>query len=292
MSKRRWAIIRLVLGITQIVGATISLVLFIRTGVSKLSIGACVVTTFFAIMSRLLFSTVWKRDDLEKFVAECFGTFILVLAGTGAIILNDVSGGGFSNLGIGLAFGLAVMIMVLALGDISGAHINPAVTLGFWIARRLPSRYALPYILSQCAGAIAASLVLRMLFVYHPTLGATLPSGPAYQSLVLEIIMTCLLMYVILKVSAGAEETGIRAAATIGAVVGLEAFFGGPISGASMNPARSLAPALVTGHLGSLWIYLIAPVVGAYLAVIGCRCMQGDGCCTKREVQTIAWRKS
>ncbi|MGE5444072.1 MAG: MIP/aquaporin family protein [Ignavibacteriales bacterium] len=170
--------------------------------------------------------------------------------------------------------------------------MNPAITLGFWIARRLPSRYVLPYILSQCAGAITASLALRLLFVDHPTLGATFPSGPAYQSLVLEIIMTCLLMYVILKVSTEAEETGIKAAASIGAVVGLEAFFGGPISGASMNPARSLAPALVSGHFGSLWIYFVAPVIGVYLAVMGCRCVQEHGCCTKREIQTIVWRKS
>jgi aquaporin Z len=290
--ERRWVMIRLVLGVAQIVGATISLVLLIRTGVSKLSIEACVVTTFFTIMSRLLFSTAWKRDDLEKFVPEFSGTFVLVLVGTGAIILNDVTGGGLSNLGIGLAFGSAVMAMVLALGDISGAHINPAVTLGFWIAHRLPSRYVLPYILSQCAGALAASLTLRLLFVDHPTLGATLPSGSAYQSLMLEIIMTCLLMYVILKVSTGAEETGIKAAVAIGAVVVLETFFGWPVSGASMNPARSLAPALVTGRFDYLWIYFLAPVVGAYLAVIGCRCVQGDGCCTKRELQTIVWRKS
>jgi aquaporin NIP len=290
--ERWWAIIRLALGIIQIIGAIISFVLLLRTGVSKLSIGACVVTTFFTLMSRLVFSTAWKRDDLEKFVAEFCGTFTLVLAGTGAIILNDVTGGSFSNLGIGLAFGLTVMAMVLALGDISGAHINPAVTLGFWIARRLPGRYVLPYLLTQCAGAIAASLILRLLFVGHPTLGSTLPSGPAYQSLVLEIIMTCLLMYFILRVSTGAEETGIMAAVTIGGVVGLEVFFGGPISGASMNPSRSLAPALVTGHLGSLCIYLSAPVIGAYLAVVGCRCVQGDECCTKQEVQTIVWRKS
>ncbi len=233
-----------------------------------------------------------KRNNLEKFVAEFCGTFILVLAGTGAIIFNDVIVGSFSNLGIGLTFGLTVMVMVYVLGDISGAHINPAITLSFWIAHRLPSRYVLPYILSQCAGAIAASLVLRQLFVEHPTLGATLPSGPAYQSLVLEIIMTCFLMFVILKVSTGAKETGIMASAAIGGVVGLEAFFAGPISGASMNPARSLAPALVTGHLGSLWIYLLAPIVGAYLAVMGCRCVQGSGCCTKNGSMNLAWRKN
>jgi aquaporin Z len=233
-----------------------------------------------------------KRNNLEKVVAEFCGTCILVLAGTGAIIFNDVTGGSFSNLGIGFTFGLTVMVMVFTFGDVSGAHINPAVTLGFWIARRLPGSYVLSYILSQCVGAIAASLILRLLFVDHPNLGATLPSGPAYQSLVLEIIMTFLLMYVILKVSTGAEETGIKAAATIGAVVGLEAFFGGPISGASMNPACSLAPALVTGHIGSLWIYLLAPIVGACLAVITCRCVQGSGCCTKNESMNLTWRKN
>jgi len=224
-----------------------------------------------------------KRDDLDKFIAEFFGTFILVLAGTGAIIFNDLIGGSFSNVGIALTFGLAVMTMVYAFGNISGAHINPAVTLAFWFAHRLPGRYVVPYILSQCIGAVTASVMLHLL-VEHPTLGATLPSGPAYQSLVLEMIMTFLLMFVILRVSTGAKEEGIIAAPAIGAVVGLGALFAGPISGASMNPARSFAPALVASHFDSLWIYLLAPTVGTCLAVIACRCVRGAGVAQKMEV--------
>lgn len=216
---------------------------------------------------------------MKSYLAEAFGTFALVFAGTGAIVINDVSGGTVSHVGIALTFGLIVMVMIYALGDISGAHINPAVTLGFWIAHRLSSRRVLPYIFSQCAGAVAASLIMRALFAGHPTLGATLPSGPAFQSFVLEVILTYFLMFVILSVSTGAKEKGIIAGAAIGAVVGLEALFAGPISGASMNPARSLAPAVVAGRLESLWIYLLAPAAGACLAVVGCRCVQEPGCC-------------
>ncbi len=216
---------------------------------------------------------------MKSYLAEAFGTFALVFAGTGAIVINDLSEGTVSHVGIALTFGLIVMVMIYALGDISGAHINPAVTLGFWAAHRLPSRHVMPYILSQCAGAVAASLIMRALFGRHATLGATLPSGPVLQSFMLEVILTFFLMFVILCVSTGAKEKGAMAGAVVGAVVGLEALFAGPISGASMNPARSLGPALVTGHLDSLWIYLLAPVIGAYLAVLGCRCVQEPGCC-------------
>lgn len=221
---------------------------------------------------------------ISKFVAEFVGTFGLVFAGTGAIVINDVSGGVVSHVGIALTFGLIVMTMIYALGDVSGAHINPAVTLGFWIARRLSGRDVLPYIFSQCAGAVAASLVLRLLFLKHPNLGTTLPSGPAAQSFVLEVILTFFLMFVILSVSTGAKEKGIIAGAAIGAVVGLEALFAGPISGASMNPARSLAPALVSGRIDSLWVYLLAPIVGACLGVVTCRCVQKSGCCAARQM--------
>jgi len=221
---------------------------------------------------------------ISKLTAEFIGTFGLVFAGTGAIIINDVSGGVVSHVGIALTFGLIVMTMIYALGEVSGAHINPAVTLGFWIARRLSGRDVLPYILSQCAGAVAASLVLRLLFLKHPNLGTTLPSGSALQSFVLEVIMTFFLMFVILSVSTGAKEKGIMAGAAIGAVVGLEALFAGPISGASMNPARSLAPALVTGRSDNLWVYLLAPIIGACLGVVICRCVHKSGCCAAQQV--------
>ena len=217
---------------------------------------------------------------MKKLLAEVLGTFTLVFAGTGAIIINDVSAGVVSHVGVALTFGLVVMAMIYALGDVSGAHLNPAVTMGFYIARRLDSALVLPYILSQCSGALLASLLLRMLFPAHPTLGATLPAGPPMQSFVLETVLTCILMFVILAVSTGAKEKGVTAGIAIGAVIGLEALFAGPVSGASMNPSRSFAPAIVSGHVENLWLYLSAPVLGAWLAVWGCRGVQEKGCCT------------
>ena len=216
---------------------------------------------------------------MKKIAAEFIGAFALVFAGTGAIVINDASGGGVSHVGIALTFGLVVMVMIEALGDVSGAHFNPAVTLGFFTAKLFPGREVLPYILSQCAGAVAASGVLRVLFPMHPTLGSTLPAGSDAQSFALELILSFFLMFVILGVSTGAREKGITAGITVGGVIALEAMFAGPICGASMNPARSLAPALVSGHLSHLWIYLTAPVLGAMAAVPACRCVREKGCC-------------
>lgn len=205
---------------------------------------------------------------MKKEAAEFFGTFALVFAGTGAIIVNDVTGGAVTPVGIAITFGLVVMSMITALGDISGAHFNPAVTIGFWMGGRLPTRDVLPYILSQCLGALLASLLLRLLFAQHPNLGMTIPAGPVYQSFVLEMIMTFFLMFVILSVSTGPKEKGFAAGAAIGSVVAFDALLGGPISGASMNPARSLAPAIVAGQFHHLWIYLMAPLIGSALAVL------------------------
>jgi aquaporin NIP len=216
---------------------------------------------------------------MKKYLAEFSGTFFLVFAGTGAIIINETIGGSVTHVGIALTFGLVVMVMIYAVGEVSGAHFNPAVTLGFCVARRMSFLEGSPYILSQCLGALVASLVLHFVFPSSSTLGATLPSGGLFASFVLEFLMTVLLMFVILSVSTGSKEKGITAGIAIGGTVALEALFGGPISGASMNPARSLAPALVSGHLQDLWIYLIAPVLGAFFAVILCRCTQTDGCC-------------
>ena len=216
---------------------------------------------------------------MKKLIAEFIGTFCLVFAGTGAIVINDVTSGSVSHVGVAITFGLIVMAMIYTLGDISGAHLNPAVTLGFFAARRLEGRSVLPYILSQLSGAILASLTLRLLFAEHTTLGATLPAGSTLQSFVLEAILTYILMFVILSVSTGEKEKGITAGIAVGSVVGLEALFAGPISGASMNPARSLAPALVSFHFQTLWIYLTAPVLGALLAVLGCQCVREEGCC-------------
>ncbi len=204
----------------------------------------------------------------RTYLAEAVGTFALVFAGTGAIIVNDVSGGVVTHVGIAFTFGLIVMAVIYAIGDISGAHINPAVTIGFWAAGRFPASHVLPYVASQCLGGLAASLLLRALFLEHETLGATEPAGPVVQSFVLEVVLTFLLMFVIICVAVGAKEKGLMAGAAIGATVGLEALFAGPISGASMNPARSLAPALVAFDFAHQWIYLVAPVIGALLAIV------------------------
>jgi len=216
---------------------------------------------------------------MRNLYAEFIGAFALVFAGTGAIVIDGVSGGAVTHVGVALTFGLIVLAMIYTLGDISGAHFNPAVTLGFWFARRFPGRRVAPYVASQVLGALAASLLLRFLFPGDRALGATLPAGSASQSFVLEIALTAILMFVILGVSTGAREKGITAGIAIGAVIALEALFAGPICGASMNPARSLAPALVSNHLGSLWIYMTAPVIGAGVAVLACRCVREEGCC-------------
>jgi aquaporin NIP len=215
----------------------------------------------------------------KKLVAEAIGTFCLVFAGTGAIIIDEATRGTVSHVGVALTFGLIVLAMIYSVGDISGAHLNPAVTLGFFVARRFEARLVLPYIASQIIGAIAASAVLHFLFPLNVLLGATLPLGSSLQSFVLELILTCILMFVILSVSTGANEKGITAGIAIGGVIALEALFAGPICGASMNPARSLAPALVSWHLEHLWIYLAAPVIGAVAAVVSCRCVREKGCC-------------
>lgn len=215
----------------------------------------------------------------KKVFSEAFGTFWLVLAGTGAIVVNDLTGA-LSHFGVAAVFGLVVFIMISALGDVSGAHFNPAVTIGFYLARRLPGRTVAPYLASQIIGAVLASLVVAYLFPLHATLGTTSPAGSYAQSWVLEVILTMGLMFVILAVSTGGSEKGTTAALAIGGIVALGALFGGPISGASMNPARSLAPALVSGHMQALWLYLTAPVLGAAAAVAACICIRDEECCS------------
>ncbi|MFM1767838.1 MAG: hypothetical protein RJA22_367 [Verrucomicrobiota bacterium] len=211
---------------------------------------------------------------MKKCLAEALGTFALVFAGTGAIVINQASNGAITHVGIALTFGLIVLAMVYTLGDLSGAHLNPAVTLGFWAARRLPGRTVPGYVASQCVGALAASATLRALFPANELLGATQPAGSAAQSFILEFLLTALLMFVILNVSTGAKEKGITAGIAVGSVIALEALFAGPACGASMNPARSLGPALVSGHLAHLWIYLAAPVLGALAGLLAFRGVQ------------------
>jgi aquaporin NIP len=204
---------------------------------------------------------------VRQYLAEAIGTFALVFAGTGAIVINDVTGGGVSHVGIAITFGLIVMAMIYAVGDVSGAHLNPAVTVGFVVARRLHPRCLAPYILSQVSGALIASALLLCMFGNRGSLGATQPLGSAGQSFGLECVLTGILMFVILCVSTGSKEVGTMAGIAIGGVIGLEALFAGPICGASMNPARSLAPAIVSGNLSNLWVYLTAPFLGSIVAV-------------------------
>jgi aquaporin Z len=216
---------------------------------------------------------------MKQLIAELFGTFALVFAGTGAIITNDVSGGMVTHVGISLTFGFIVLAMIYTVGEVSGAHLNPAVTLGFWAAGRFPGWSVAPYMASQCIGALMASALLRLLFPLHSTLGGTNPTGPVIQSFVFELILTWILMLVILSISTGGKEKGMVAGVAVGSVIALEALFAGPISGASMNPARSLGPALVSKDLEHLWIYIAAPLTGALLAIPTCRCVQENGCC-------------
>ncbi|MDP6528955.1 MAG: aquaporin [Gemmatimonadota bacterium] len=212
----------------------------------------------------------------NRFIAEGVGTFALVFAGCGAAIVNDLFPGTLGHLGVCVVFGLVVMAMIYSIGNISGAHINPAVTLGFLFARRLEGKAVLPYIGSQLAGAIAAALLLRVLFPEHETLGATLPSVTVPQALVVEAALSFFLVFVILNVSTGHMEKGIMAGVAIGGTVTWEALLGGPLTGASMNPARSLGPAIVSGQWDALWLYIAAPIAGAAAATWVFRYVQGS----------------
>lgn len=205
---------------------------------------------------------------MRKYIAETIGTFALVFCGTGAIIINQETNGTISHAGIAITFGLIVMAMIYTLGDISGAHLNPAVSIAFALSGRFSMKELVPYIISQVVGAFLASFVLHYLFPMNATLGTTLPAGEEMQSFILEFILSFFLMLVIINVATGSKEQGMFAGLAIGSTVLLEAMFAGPICGASMNPTRSLAPAIVSGHIEHLWIYLAAPVLGAAFAIL------------------------
>jgi aquaporin Z len=205
---------------------------------------------------------------MKRYAAELLGTFALVFCGTGAIVINQHTGGVIGHAGIAATFGLIVTAMIYTFGDVSGAHLNPAVTIAFSIAKLFKWNQVAPYILAQLTGAFLASLLLKTLFPSNPTLGATLPAGSEMQSFILEVVLTFLLMLVILFTSQGSKEAGIMAGIAIGGTVLLEAMFAGPICGASMNPARSIAPAITSGQLQHLWIYIAAPLTGASLATL------------------------
>lgn len=216
---------------------------------------------------------------MKKLLAEFLGTFCLVFAGTGAAMSNAASGGVIGHAGVAITFGLVVLAMIYTFGDVSGAHLNPAVTVAFAAARRFSWAEVPGYVAAQIAGALAASGLLRFLFPQHTAFGMTMPAGPVSQSFVLEVVLSAMLMLVILNVSTGSKEKGLTAGIAIGALIALEAMFAGPISGASMNPARSLAPALWSGHWEHLWIYLLAPVAGTLAAVPLCFGVRDRACC-------------
>ncbi len=204
---------------------------------------------------------------MNKYLAELIGTFALVFCGTGAIVIDQQSGGSVTHVGVAITFGLIVMAMIYSLGDISGAHMNPAVTIAFTFAKRFQLKQVLPYIISQLTGALLASAALKYLFPTSETLGATLPAGTEMQSFILEFILTFFLMLVIINVATGGKEQGMFAGLAIGSTVLLEAMFAGPVCGASMNPARSISPAIVSSHLEHLWVYVLAPIAGAAFAI-------------------------
>ena len=203
---------------------------------------------------------------MKRYIAELVATFFLIFCGTGAMVINTESSGAISHFGVAAAWGLIVMIMIFAYGRISGAHMNPAVTLTLVILKLHPKKELLPYWGSQLIGAFAASFALRFMFPEDEFLGASLPSGSEGQSFILEFILTFMLMIVILLTSQGRKIEQYFAPIAIGATVMLEALYAGPISKASMNPFRSLAPAIVSGHTEHLWLYLVSTTLGAVVA--------------------------
>jgi MIP family channel proteins len=207
------------------------------------------------------------RPDLgRRALAEGLAAFALVFAGCGAIVADAVYGGELGSLGIALAFGLVIMVMVYATGHLSGAHINPAVTLAFTLSRHFPPREAAAYVAAQCVGAIAAALALWAIWPDRPAeLGATSPSVGIGSALVYEALLSGLLMFVIMAVATDTRAVGAAAAIAIGGTIGVDALVGGPVTGASMNPARSLGPALAAWEWGDLWIYLVGPICGTAL---------------------------
>ncbi len=220
---------------------------------------------------------------MKRFIAETIGTFALVFCGTGAIVINEYTNGAVTHPGIAITFGLIVMGMIYAFGDISGAHINPAVTIAFAYAKKFPWRDVPLYALAQLTGAFAASGLLFFLFPESENLGATLPQLDILRVFIFEIILSFFLMVVIINVSTGSKEIGVIAGIAIGGVVLLEAMFAGPITGASMNPARSIAPAVVSGNLQDLWLYITAPVIGCLLAVVSCKLVKDEQCCDSND---------
>lgn len=203
----------------------------------------------------------------HRAVAEAVGTFALVFAGCGAIMVNAQTGA-LGHVGVAASFGLVVMVMIYTFGHVSGAHFNPAVTAAFALTRHLPIRVAATHVGAQLAGAIGAAAALRSILGTTANLGTTTPSGSTGQSFALELVLSAFLMLVIMAVATDTRAVGEAAAIAIGGTVALDALFGGPISGASMNPARSIGPALVSGIYDALWLYIAAPLAGAAIGAL------------------------
>jgi aquaporin NIP len=211
----------------------------------------------------------------RRLTAELVGTFALVFAGCGAVMV-EAKTGALGHVGVAITFGLVIMAMIYAVGHISGAHLNPAVSLAFALNRHFPWTKLLGYWAAQLVGAFAAATLLRASLGNIAHVGATLPSGSERQSFLWELVLTFFLMFVIMAVATDTRAVGEAAAIAIGATVGLDAMFGGPISGASMNPARSIGSAFVNGDLHGLWVYVAAPLVGAALGAAIYRFLRGD----------------
>ena len=216
---------------------------------------------------------------MKNYISEFIGTFAMIFCGTGAMTINEITGGDVTHVGIGITWGLIVMAMIYAFGEISGAHFNPAVSIAFAYAKKFSWKEVPKYIFFQVAGAFAASLLLMWLFPKSELLGATIPTVDVWRAFVLELILTFFLMVVIINGSTGSKEVGMMAGIAIGSVVLLEALFAGPITNASMNPARSLAPNIVSGNIKGLWLYILAPIIGALLAVVSCKFVKHENCC-------------
>ena len=216
---------------------------------------------------------------MKNYISEFIGTFAMIFCGTGAMTINETTGGDVTHVGIGITWGLIVMAMIYAFGEISGAHFNPAASIAFAYAKKFSWKEVPKYIFFQVAGAFTASLLLMWLFPKSELLGATIPTVDVWRAFVLELILTFFLMVVIINVSTGSKEVGMMAGIAIGSVVLLEALFAGPITNASMNPARSLAPNIVSGNIKGLWLYILAPIIGALLAVVSCKFVKHENCC-------------
>lgn len=218
---------------------------------------------------------------MKQYTAETIGTFAMIFCGCGAMTINEVTNGSISHVGVAITWGLIVMVMIYAFGEISGAHFNPAVTVGFAYAKKFPWKKVPKYLFAQAIGAFAAIFILWFLFPDNNTLGATFPADgfAPFKAFILELILTFFLMVVIINVSTGSKEVGTMAAIAVGSVILLEAMFAGPMTKASMNPIRSIAPAIINGNLQHLWLYVTAPFIGALLAVMSCKLVKDENCC-------------